>query len=135
MVKSNRAVGNAFEQEFSELLYAYGFWCHRLTQDSAGQPADVIAVKNKIAYLIDCKDCSAKGFDLRRVEENQITAMQLWNECGNGQGWFAIKVPTGDIYMLPVFVIMAYRARQSSLSYAEIHELGKPIEVWVTKCR
>ena len=25
MVKSNRAVGNAFEQEFSELLYAYGF--------------------------------------------------------------------------------------------------------------
>ena len=135
MVKSNRAVGNAFEQEFSELLYAYGFWCHRLTQDSAGQPADVIAVKNKIAYLIDCKDCSAKGFDLRRVEENQITAMQLWNECGNGQGWFAIKVPTGDIYMLPVFVIMAYRGRQSSLSFAEIHELGKPIEKWVTKCK
>ena len=135
MVKSNRAVGNAFEQEFSELLYAYGFWCHRLTQDSAGQPADVIAVKNKIAYLIDCKDCSAKGFDLRRVEENQITAMQLWNECGNGQGWFAIKVPTGDIYLLPVFVIMAYKSRQSSLSFAEIHELGKPIEKWVTKCK
>ena len=135
MVKSNRAVGNAFEQEFSELLYAYGFWVHRLTQDSAGQPADVIAVKNKIAYLIDCKDCSAKGFDLRRVEENQITAMQLWNECGNGQGWFAIKVPTGDIYMLPVFVIMAYKSRQSSLSFAEIHELGKPIEKWVMKCK
>ena len=135
MVKSNRAVGNTFEQEFSELLYAYGFWVHRLTQDSAGQPADVIAVKNKTAYLIDCKDCSAKGFDLRRVEENQITAMQLWNECGNGQGWFAIKVPTGDIYMLPLFVVMAYKERQSSLSYAEIHELGKSLEVWVRKCK
>ena len=135
MVKSNRAVGNAFEQEFSELLYAYRFWVHRLTQDSAGQPADVIAVKNKIAYLIDCKDCSAKGFDLRRVEENQITAMQLWNECGNGQGWFAIKVPTGDIYMLPLFVVMAYRSRQSSLSYTEIHELGKSFEEWLRKCK
>lgn len=134
-MKSNRAVGNAFEQEFSELLYAYGFWVHRLTQDSAGQPADLIAVKNKTAYLIDCKDCSAKGFDLRRVEENQITAMQLWNECGNGQGWFAIKVPTGDIYMLPLFVVMAYKGRQSSLSYAEIHELGKSFEKWVNKCR
>ena len=132
---SNRAVGNAFEQEFSELLYAYGFWVHRLTQDSAGQPADVIAVKNKTAYLIDCKDCSAKGFDLRRVEENQITAMQLWNECGNGQGWFAFKVPTGDIYMLPLFVVMAYKNRQSSLSYAEIHEIGKPLDMWVKKCR
>ena len=135
MVKSNRAVGNAFEQEFSELLYAYGFWVHRLTQDSAGQPADVIAVKNKTAYLIDCKDCSAKGFDLRRVEENQITAMQLWDECGNGQGWFALKVPTGDIYMLPLVVVLAYKNGQSSLSYAEIHEMGKPFEDWVKKCR
>ena len=135
MAKSNRAVGNAFEQEFSELLYAYGFWVHRLTQDSAGQPADVIAVKNKIAYLIDCKDCSAKGFDLRRVEENQITAMQLWDECGNGQGWFAIKIPTGDIYMLPLFTVMAYVSRQSTLSFAEIHELGKPLEKWVVKCK
>lgn len=134
-MKSNRAVGNAFEQEFCELLYAYGFWVHRLTQDSAGQPADVIAVRNKTAYLIDCKDCSSKGFDLRRVEENQITAMQLWNDCGNGQGWFAIKVPTGDIYMLPLFVVMAYKGRQSSLSYSEIHELGKSLEVWVKKCK
>lgn len=135
MAISNRAVGNAFEKEFCELLYAYGFWCHRLTQDSAGQPADVIAVRNKVAYLIDCKDCSAKGFDLRRVEENQINAMQLWDECGNGQGWFAIKVPTDEIYMLPLFVIMAYRSRQSSLSYAEIHELGKTIEEWMRKCK
>lgn len=135
MAKSNRAVGSAFEQEFSELLYAYGFWVHRLTQDSAGQPADVIAVRNKTAYLIDCKDCSAKGFDLRRVEENQITAMQLWNECGNGQGWFAIKVPTGDIYMLPLFVVMAYKNNQSSMSYAEIYEVARPFDKWVNRCK
>lgn len=135
MVKSNRAVGDAFEQELCELLFAYGFWSHNLKQNNSGQPADVIAVKNKIAYLIDCKDCSSKGFDLRRVEENQITAMQLWDECGNGQGWFAIKIPTGDIYMLPLFVIMAYESRQSTLSFAEIHELGKPLEKWVAKCK
>lgn len=134
-MKSNRAVGNDFEQELCELLYAYGFWAHNLKQDNSGQPADVIAVRNKIAYLIDCKDCSAKGFDLRRVEENQITAMQLWDECGNGQGWFAIKVPTGDIYMLPLLVVMAYRGQQSSLSYAEIHEHGKSLDWWVKKCR
>lgn len=132
-MKSNRAVGNAFEQEFSELLYAYGFWVHRLTQDSAGQPADVIAVKNKIAYLIDCKDCSSKGFDLRRVEENQINAMQLWNECGNGQGWFALKVED-EIYMLPLFMMMAYKDKQSSLSFAEIYDLAKPFDKWVKKC-
>lgn len=134
-MKSNRAVGNAFEQEFCELLSAYGFWAKNMKQDNSGQPADVIAVRNKVAYLIDCKDCSAKGFDLHRVEENQITAMQLWNECENGQGWFAIKVPTGDIYMIPLFVVMAYRNKQSSLSYAEIHEIGKSIDEWVKKCK
>ena len=135
MAKSNRAVGNAFEQEFSELLYAYGFWVHRLTQDSAGQPADVIAVRNKTAYLIDCKDCSTGGFDLRRVEENQITSMQLWNECGNGQGWFAIRMPSGEIYMLPLFAVMAYKNVQSSLSFREIFGMGKPLDEWVKKCK
>lgn len=132
---TNKKLGNAFEQEFCEMLYAYGFWVHRLTQDSAGQPADVIAVRNKTAYLIDCKDCSAKGFDLRRIEENQITAMRLWDECGNGQGWFALKVPTGDIYMIPLFTMLAYQATQSSLSFSEIHELGKPLEKWVARCK
>lgn len=135
MMKSNRAVGNAFEQELCELLFDYGYWVHNLKQDNSGQPADVIAVRNKVAYLIDCKDCSAKGFDLRRVEENQITAMQLWDECGNGQGWFAIKVPTGKIYMLPLFVVLVYKSTQSSMSYAEIHEVGKPLGEWVKRCK
>ena len=134
-MKSNRAVGNAFEQELCNLLFDNGFWAHNLKQDNSGQPADVIAVRNKVAYLIDCKDCSAKGFDLRRVEDNQITAMELWNECGNGQGWFALKIPTGDIYMIPLFVVTAYKNGQSSLSFAEIHEIGKSLDVWVKKCK
>ena len=133
-MKSNRAVGNAFEQELCELLFAYGFWAKNLKQDNAGQPADIIAVRNKIAYLIDCKDCSSKGFDLRRVEENQITAMQLWDECGNGQGWFALKVEN-EIYMLPYFTVKAYRNHQSSMSFAEIYEVAKSLEQWVKKCK
>ena len=132
---SNRAKGNAFEQELSDLLYAYGFWVHRLTQDSAGQPADVIAVRNKVAYLIDCKDCSAKGFDLRRVEENQINAMRLWDECGNGMGWFAVKVPTDEIYMISLYVLLAYKQTKSMLSFSEIASLGKPFEEWIRKCK
>ena len=55
---TNRKIGNSFETEFCELLFQYGFWCHNIAQNAAGQPADVIAVKNKTAYLIDCKVCS-----------------------------------------------------------------------------
>ena len=133
-MKSNRAVGNAFEQELCELLFGYGFWAHNLKQDNAGQPADVIAVKNKVAYLIDCKDCSAKGFDLRRVEDNQELAMELWFNCGNGQGWFALRIHE-SVYMLPYVTVMAYKNAQSSMSFAEIFAVAKPLGEWVKRCK
>lgn len=133
---SNKKSGNQFEAELCETLSAYGFWCHNMAQNAAGQPADVIAVKNGRAYLIDCKVCSTnKGFALSRMEENQDLAMELWNECGNGQGWFAIKLPNDDVFMLPHFLIKASRNTQSHLSPGEIFELGKPLEKWVMKCR
>ena len=133
---SNKKSGNQFESELCELLSAYGFWCHNMAQNAAGQPADVIAVKNGKAYLIDCKVCSTdKGFALSRVEENQDLSMDLWYDCGNGQGWFAMKLPSGDIFMVPHFVIKAHMSSQSYMSPGEIFEVGKPLEKWVMKCR
>ena len=132
---TNKTLGNSFEQELCERLSEHGFWCHMLNANKAGQPADILAVRNKIAYLIDAKVCSSRGFALSRVEENQELAMSLWNERGNGQGWFALKVPTGDIYMIPHLCIQAFKGKQSSLSFNEIHELGKPLEKWVVKCK
>ena len=132
---NNKTLGNNFEQELCEKLSECGFWVHCLNMNKAGQPADIIAVRNKIAYLIDAKVCSSKGFALSRVEENQTLAMTLWDERGNGQGWFALQVPTGEIYMLPHICIQAYKRVQSSLSFNEIHELGKPLSQWVTRCK
>lgn len=132
---NNKTLGNNFEQELCEKLSGYGFWCHNLAMNKAGQPADIIAVRNKIAYLIDAKVCSSKGFALSRVEENQELSMTLWNESGNGQGWFALKVPTDEIYMIPHFCIQAHKAIKSHLSFSEIHELGKPLGKWVAKCK
>lgn len=135
MATSNKAMGNAFEQDLCEILAKHGFWTHNMAMNKSGQPADIIAVRNKTAYLIDAKVCSSRGFILSRMEENQDLAMELWKECGNGQGWFALKVPTGEIYMIPHLNIKAYQQRQSMLTFAEIHELGKPIERWVQKCK
>ena len=132
---SNKKLGNDFEQALCERLSEYGFWVHLLNANKAGQPADIIAVKNKTAYLIDAKVCSSRGFALSRMEENQELAMTLWNERGNGQGWFALKVPTEEIYMMPHLCIQAYKGRQANLSFSEIHELGKPLGKWVAKCK
>ena len=132
---NNKTLGNGFEAELGEKLSEYGFWVHLLNANRAGQPADIIAVKNKIAYLIDAKVCSNKGFALSRVEENQELAMTLWEECGNGQGWFAIKFPTEEIYMMPHICIKAYKQVKSSISFSEIHEIAKPLEKWVARCK
>ena len=132
---TNKKLGNDFEQELCERLSEYEFWTHNMAMNKAGQPADIIAVRNKSAHLIDAKVCSSRGFALSRVEENQELAMELWRECGNGQGWFALKIPTGEIYMLPHICIQAYKRGQAYLSFSEIHELGKPLERWVEKCK
>lgn len=129
---TNKKLGNDFEQELCEKLSEYGFWVHCMTQNKAGQPADIIAVKDKRAYLIDAKVCSSRGFALSRVEENQDLAMDLWNQCGNGQGWFALKV-SDEIYMIPHLCITSYMARKSSLNIEEIKTLGKSLETWVKK--
>ena len=132
---SNRSVGNAFEQELCELLFEQGFWAHNLKQDNSGQPADVIAVRNKVAYLIDCKDCSTKkGFDLRRIEENQELAMALWFGCGNGQGWFAIKI-SNEIYMVDFPTMKHFASIRGSLQYEQLSYIGMPLGEWVKKCK
>lgn len=96
----NKTLGNHFEAELCELLAENGFWAHNLAQNQAGQPADVIAVKNDVAMLIDCKVCSNDRFPLSRIEENQEMAMTLWEKQGNTQCYFAIKVSSGEIYMV-----------------------------------
>lgn len=132
---TNKKLGNDFESELCELLSSQGFWAHNFAQNQDGQPADVIAVKNKKAYLIDCKVCSTrKGFDLSRMEENQELAMTLWKECGNGDGWFAILL-AGIVYMIPHFTIEAFANSQAYLSPKEIFEYGKPLDKWVKKCK
>lgn len=130
---SNRKLGTDFENELCELLSQNGYWVHPMRQDASGQPADIIAVKDKKAYLIDAKVCSNDKFDLSRVEENQDMAMEMWKDCGNGLGWFALKLHS-NIYMISHYCIKAYRNQQSSLSAQEIFNLGIPFEKWVKKC-
>lgn len=131
---SNKKLGNDFESTFCEILFQQGFWCHNLAQNQAGQPADVIAVRNSKSYLIDCKVCSRGRFPFSRIEENQHNAMDLWKECGNGEGWFALKVEEEEIVMIPHFSIKALMHEKSVLNLTDIRESGVKLERWLKKC-
>lgn len=130
---TNKKLGNTFEEEFCEILYQYGFWAHNMAQKAAGQPADVIAVKDKTPYLIDCKVCTHNKFPLSRIEENQHFAMEYWKMCGNGEGWFALKVED-EIIMIPHFSMVALSHEKSVLNLTDIREYGTKLERWLGVC-
>lgn len=103
---SNRSEGNAFERIFCEKLSRAGFWAHNMAQRAEGQPADVLAVRNDIAYLIDCKVCEKDFFRIDRMEENQESSMSLWRSCGNRGAYFAVRLSDGSTYMVPFRHVM-----------------------------
>lgn len=127
----NKKIGNDFESKFCEILFDNGFWAHNLAQNSEGQPADVIAARNGKTYLIDCKVCSNRGFELSRVEENQDLSMSLWESCGNGTGWFALLLPGDRIYMISHGIIKQVMTEMTYLNEEFIHGNGIPLETWM----
>lgn len=132
-MSNNRKLGNAFEAELCEILSSHGFWAHNLAQNSAGQPADVLAVRNRVAYLIDCKVCSGKGFALNRMEDNQDLSMELWENCGNGDGWFAMKLSDGAIHMIPHRDILIARKALTVIKAENIRRYVT-LEEWMRLC-
>lgn len=121
---SNKKDGNDFETAFCEILFKLGFWCHRFVAHKDGQPADIIAVRNKRAYLIDCKVCQNDVFQFSRMEQNQVTAMDLWEQFGNGTGLFALSIQD-KIYMIPKPFITKYlikSKRKKQITYDELEK-------------
>lgn len=127
---SNKKIGNNFEREFCEILSENGFWVHNLAQNQTGQPADVIAVRDGKAFLIDCKVCSTGRFQLKRIEENQQLAMEHWLDMGNDEVWFALKLDD-NIVMINYLDLMCLKIIQSSLNIKEIFKQGIMIENWI----
>lgn len=133
---SNRKDGNDFEAEFCEMLFSQGFWAHNMAQNVSGQPADVIAVKNGKSYLIDCKNCTGSRFTLSRIEENQKSAMNLWNKCGNGNGLFAIQI-CGEVYMVSANILQSKIdfGEKTFLTADDISNIGFTLSDWIRSLR
>lgn len=127
---NNKKAGNDFERELCEMLADDGFWAHFMGGSKNGQPADIIAVRDEKAYLIDAKDCENDRFVLSRVEANQDTAMRYWELCCNNQGLFALKTSKG-VYMLPFGMVQEFECyRVKSLNMTDIQAYCIPYDRW-----
>ena len=132
-MSSNRSLGVNFERRFCELLRDHGFWVLQIPQNSYGQPADVIAVKNDNPYLIDCKVCSRDSFARGRIEPNQKTSMEMWQRVAfNRPAWFALYLLKSDeIYMVPYPIVSHLFISDSLMSKDMIMEYGSEILEWL----
>ena len=127
----NKKLGNDFEKELSEILYDAGYWVHLLNQNKNGQPADIIAVKNGKAYLIDAKECTREIFPLKRMEYNQELSMGLWIECGNTTPYFALKA-RNEIYMVDYTTVMdLIRNGKKQLNLEDMNKYGTRLATWL----
>ena len=127
----NKKLGNDFEQELCEILADAGYWVHNFANRKNGQPADIIAVKNGKAYLIDAKVCSYEVFPFSRIEENQQLAMDMWIECGNIDPYFALKA-RNEVYMVGYRTIKELiRKGKKQLNFEDMNKYGTRLATWL----
>ena len=128
---NNKQAGNEFEREFCEILASDGFWAHFMGGSKNGQPADIIAVKNRMAFLIDAKVCTYEVFPFRRIEDNQQLAMNMWMECGNITPYFALKA-RNEIYMVSYEIINGLRIKgKKQLNFEDMNKYGVRLATWL----
>ena len=128
---NNKQAGNEFEREFCEILASDGFWAHFMGGSKNGQPADIIAVKNGKAYLIDAKECTREIFPLKRMEYNQELSMGLWIECGNIDPYFALKA-RNEIYIVAYTTVMELiRKGKKQLNLEDMNKYGIRLATWL----
>ena len=127
----NKKLGNDFEQELCQILAGAGYWTHNFANRKNGQPADIIAVKNGKAYLIDAKECTREIFPLKRMEYNQELSMGLWIECGNIGPYFALKA-RNEIYMVDYTTVMdLIRKGKKQLNLEDMNKYGTRFATWL----
>lgn len=97
---NNKRIGTGFERRMCELYAQNGYWVHFITPDTRGsQPFDVIAAKNGVTTVFDCKTCKDHIFRINRLEDNQIMAFEKWWACGNSIPYVAVE-HDGRVYMI-----------------------------------
>jgi Holliday junction resolvase len=124
---NNKRTGNKFEREFADYLKSQGYWVHLLTPNQNGQPADLIAMKDGISHLIDCKVCANGNFKLSRIEDNQWTAMgQFEKHSGKyGRSHFALKIKNGEVYIISYSRMVDFKKNNiKSLGLSDIPIMG-----------
>ena len=88
--KTNKSLGGSVERMALAELSKRGWWCHLMAQGAAGQPCDIVALKDGEGMLLDAKRCEGLRFALSRVEPNQRACFKMAESRGNRELGFIV---------------------------------------------
>ena len=94
MGKLSQENGKKFETQLCWWLRKNGYYPEYHEKSASGsQNGDITAIRNNIAYKIECKNLqnSTGRFPLSRVEANQTLSYKAFKECGNSNYILAIR--------------------------------------------
>jgi len=119
---TQKKIGNETEQRVVALFMMDNWWVHLFAYNSAGQPCDIIALKDDKSILADVKHCDNEKFVLSRIESNQESCFRYASECGVRHCGFIIAYDIGLYWLGFDDVIELKKANMKAIS---VHLLPK----------
>ena len=110
MGKQAQINGKTFEIQLCWWLRKNGYYPEYHEKSASGsQNGDITAIKDNIAYKIECKNLenSTGRFPLSRIEMNQTLSYKAFKECGNSN--FVLAIRWGDnVYFVDFGLVQFY---------------------------
>lgn len=110
MGKQAQINGKIFEIQLCWWLRKNGYYPEYHEKSASGsQNGDITAIKDNIAYKIECKNLenSTGRFPLSRIEMNQTLSYKAFKECGNSN--FILAIRWGDnVYFVDFGLVQFY---------------------------
>ena len=110
MGKQAQINGKKFEIQLCWWLRKNGYYPEYHEKSASGsQNGDITAIKDNIAYKIECKNLenSTGRFPLSRIEANQTLSYEAFKECSNSN--FILAIRWGDnVYFIDFGLVQFY---------------------------
>lgn len=121
----NHEIGKITEFKAAEFFSNHGYWVYQCPKTQAGQPADLIVVKDNKATLVEVKHCKSDRFSLSRIEPNQLTTYKFFKSKGNTSHKILIVFKSGVCLLDFKYIYIRKKLDEKSLDFYDAQELGE----------
>ena len=118
-----KKIGNYYEKECCKLFADKGYWVHLLAYNPAGQPCDIIAVKQLSSVLIDVKHCSTHLFSFDNIRPNQHSTFTMAQEKNIDCGFAIYNDELGWKWLDYIYVVK--NNNKKSVRLEELEDIGR----------